>query len=292
MIVLTEVMTVGELRAGAKQITAIELIADLNSRDDEKHENELRALTITSMAYSQFEIILKLLVEKKRSDKIKYLNVSHNSLESIPQDIGQLTELQQLYLCRNKLTALPKEIWACKKIQCLNAEHNKIITLAEEIGGCLELKELYLMGNPIEKLPYAIGRCMALEKIFVNGPSPSMVLDKSEECKKRWEDLRNTYFARAQAIVDFFSNTSSTSSTIATKMPNGLPEIIISYADSGIDLAPSAHTFLLDEFSVARLNVLFAVCKQSKKADQDNSKDSTEKALQPAASKLLPKTTS
>lgn len=73
MIVLTEAMTVGELRAGSKQITATKLIADLNSCDDEKHENELRALTITSMTYSQFEIILKLLVEKKDSIKLSTL---------------------------------------------------------------------------------------------------------------------------------------------------------------------------------------------------------------------------
>lgn len=274
---LTEAMTVGELRAGSKQITATKLIADLNSCDDEKHENELRALTITSMTYSQFEIILKLLVEKKRFNKIKYLNVRDNSLESIPQDIGQLTELQQLYLCRNKLTALPKEIWDCKKIQRLNAEHNKITTLAEEIGSCLELKELYLIGNPIETLPYAIGRCIALERVYVNGPFPSIVLDKSDECKKRWKNLRNTYFARALAIVDFFTASSA-------MMPNGLSGIIVSYADSGIDLVAPASTFLLEDGLVAY--------QCSKKADQDNSKDSAKKALQPAVSKLLPKITS
>ena len=65
----------------------------------------------------------------------KVLDFSNCSLTDIPAEIGNLTNLQYLYLENNSLTNLPAEICNLTNLQILNLNYNQLTNLpAEKIG--------------------------------------------------------------------------------------------------------------------------------------------------------------
>ena len=58
------------------------------------------------------------------------------------------TQLKELMLYRNKLSALPIEISRLEALEKLSLASNNLYSLPEEISNCVMLKELYLNNNP------------------------------------------------------------------------------------------------------------------------------------------------
>ncbi len=67
----------------------------------------------------------------------------------VPESIGNLTNLEELYLNFNKLESLPKSIGNLTNLKELYLNFNKLESLPENIEYLINLKELYLYGNPI-----------------------------------------------------------------------------------------------------------------------------------------------
>jgi Leucine-rich repeat (LRR) protein len=72
--------------------------------------------------------------------------MSSLDLKTLPKEIGNLTNLRELDLGHNQLTALPKEIGNLKKLTKLYLGCNQLTALPKEIGNLTSLSELYL-GN-------------------------------------------------------------------------------------------------------------------------------------------------
>ena len=70
------------------------------------------------------------------------LGLYNKGLTSLPETIGQLTSLKELWLTSNQLKSLP-----------------------ETIGQLTSLKELYLHENKLTSLPETIGQLTALEEL-------------------------------------------------------------------------------------------------------------------------------
>ncbi len=85
-----------------------------------------------------------------------------NSLHSLPEEIGKLTELVSLHLDGNQLVKLPLSIGGLIKLDNLIIEHNKLSSLPATIGELTELQTLELGYNPLVTLPDEIG---ALRKL-------------------------------------------------------------------------------------------------------------------------------
>jgi Leucine-rich repeat (LRR) protein len=65
---------------------------------------------------------------------ITALDLSEAGLTYLPQEIGQLSQLQWLYLNQNQLTALPAEIGQLSQLQYLYLNQNQLTALPAEIG--------------------------------------------------------------------------------------------------------------------------------------------------------------
>ncbi|MHA1386077.1 MAG: leucine-rich repeat domain-containing protein, partial [Candidatus Helarchaeota archaeon] len=77
------------------------------------------------------------------------MNLGDNQLTTLPESIGNLKSLKELYLEGNELTTLPESIGNLKSLKELYLRNNKLTALPESLGGLDNLKTLYLAGNPL-----------------------------------------------------------------------------------------------------------------------------------------------
>jgi Leucine-rich repeat (LRR) protein len=82
---------------------------------------------------------------------LKKLNLRNNKLKKLPESIGQLTKLEKLSLADNNLESLPESIGQMRITVSLDLSGNNLESLPESIEGLTDLEELYLSGNPISK---------------------------------------------------------------------------------------------------------------------------------------------
>ena len=80
-------------------------------------------------------------------------NQSHGNIESIPYEIGNLTNLVELYLNYNNLTSLPESIGNLSNLEEMNVSYNKLETLPESIGNLENLEILFINDNSLVSIP-------------------------------------------------------------------------------------------------------------------------------------------
>jgi Leucine-rich repeat (LRR) protein len=94
---------------------------------------------------------------------LQELDISYNKVKIIPKEIGNLINLQNLLMSRNKLKTLPKEIVNLINLQYLFLDINKLKTLPIEIIN-IRNAEVYYYSNPIEYLPPQVIRYLERNK--------------------------------------------------------------------------------------------------------------------------------
>ncbi|MFT5779298.1 MAG: Leucine-rich repeat (LRR) protein [Crocinitomicaceae bacterium] len=100
--------------------------------------------------------------------EVKVLRLFGNQIDSISERIGELENLEELFLGRNLLTSLPASIGKLKKLRILSVQNNNLISLPDEIGDLESLEELYLNQNDLIALPETIGNLKELVVMKVN----------------------------------------------------------------------------------------------------------------------------
>ncbi|MBN9523412.1 leucine-rich repeat domain-containing protein [bacterium] len=78
-------------------------------------------------------------------------------LTELPESLGQLTQLQELYIGQNQLTGLPEALGRLPMLRHLDLHQNRLTGLPEALGGLTQLRELYLSQNQLTGLPEALG---------------------------------------------------------------------------------------------------------------------------------------
>ena len=89
------------------------------------------------------EINLNSFGVKIKGENIIKLGLWACKLTTLPESIGNLSLLKELYLRENHLLTLPESIGNLKSLRILNLNHNPLTTLPESIGNLSLLKERF-----------------------------------------------------------------------------------------------------------------------------------------------------
>lgn len=80
--------------------------------------------------------------------KLRWLILTNNEIESLPDSIGQCHRLQKCMLAGNRLTALPDEMSHCRKLGLLRLSSNRLMEIPPWLFHLPELSFLSFAGNP------------------------------------------------------------------------------------------------------------------------------------------------
>lgn len=121
----------------------------------------------TSLDFAKYGKINSIPKEINTFKNLKYLSFRGLPLESLPDEIGDLTDLEELNLEFTRLEILPATIGKLKKLKILTLYYSKLTELPDEIGNLTSLEELDLGDNLILKLPSSIGKLRNLKKLVL-----------------------------------------------------------------------------------------------------------------------------
>ncbi|QQP52013.1 Leucinerich repeatcontaining protein 40like, partial [Caligus rogercresseyi] len=88
-----------------------------------------------------------------RWDSLDELDVSHNALETLPSDIGYLSQLTRLCFSHNVISSLPSELSFLRRLTLVELSHNKIKSIGDTFSESSSLEQLYLQNNEITDFP-------------------------------------------------------------------------------------------------------------------------------------------
>uniref|UniRef100_A0A8D1SR70 PDZ domain-containing protein n=1 Tax=Sus scrofa TaxID=9823 RepID=A0A8D1SR70_PIG len=100
--------------------------------------------------------------------KLEQLDLGGNDLEVLPDTLGALPNLRELWLDRNQLSALPPELGNLRRLVCLDVSENRLEELPTELGGLVLLTDLLLSQNLLQRLPDGIGQLKQLSILKVD----------------------------------------------------------------------------------------------------------------------------
>ena len=100
--------------------------------------------------------------------QLQRLFVSHNQLSMLPEAIGQLTQLRNLDISQNQLSTLPEAIGQLTQLRNLDVSQNQLSTLPEAIGQLTRLESLILIDNELTMLPEVIGKLTRLLNLILS----------------------------------------------------------------------------------------------------------------------------
>jgi leucine-rich repeat protein SHOC2 len=136
------------------------------------------------------------------------LRLVDNNLNTLPESIGNLTNLRELRLYQNQLKTLPDSIANLQQLTWLSLSLNRLTVFPEQIAELTNLSGLRLNGNQLTVLPQTITKLINLTHLDISGNplidlSILNQLPKIETVKfwginlprKYWIDLRSIPFA-------------------------------------------------------------------------------------------------
>lgn len=109
------------------------------------------------------------------------LNLSHNQMAKLPDELSDLSSLERLDISHNSFLTLPSVVFKMKKLKILNANTNKIFEIDfDHLDlGNNSLQSVDLRFNPLTGICYDI-----LKAAKVN-----FKIEVSDRQKEEWEDL-------------------------------------------------------------------------------------------------------
>ncbi len=108
------------------------------------------------------------IIGKAKAQQTDKLDLSNHGITELPEEIGQLKNLSQLYLSGNYLRELPKSLFQLRNLAMLYLNANHLAQVPEEIGQLKKLAILDLSQNQMSQLPRAIVQLKTLTILYLN----------------------------------------------------------------------------------------------------------------------------
>ena len=99
------------------------------------------------------------------------LNGFLDKFEVLPEEICQISHLNQLYASGLKMTVLPASIGQLENLKVLNLANNQLKVLPAEIGQLTQLRKLNLKSNNLTSLPPELSGLKELKTLILTGNS-------------------------------------------------------------------------------------------------------------------------
>ncbi|KAK8937082.1 hypothetical protein KSP39_PZI011803 [Platanthera zijinensis] len=186
------------VNAGVGEVTGIYLKKASPEIKALGHENEkLNLIKLASLIeISSKKGIRDLNLQNKLMDEVDWLpnsmaklsslttlNLSENSLLSLPTAIGFLSSLTELSFRANRITELPNSMGDLLSLSHLNMAANQISSLPMFLGKLVNLVELNCSSNKLSSLPDAIGQLIHLKKLNIEANNIEEIPHTIGNCK-------------------------------------------------------------------------------------------------------------
>ncbi len=100
-------------------------------------------------------------------DTLADLFMKFNNLSALPDSIGNLIKLRRLSFMENQLTVLPESFGNMISLQECSISRNHFKTLPESFGNLKSILTLWLYSNELESLPASFGELKTLERLYI-----------------------------------------------------------------------------------------------------------------------------
>ena len=125
---------------------------------------------------------------------IEYLDLSHNSLSTLPSGVGFLTKCTKFVASHNKLVELPDEVGFLRSVQLFDLSHNELKSTPDSTKELSNVEQMYLHHNWLIKLPN-LRKCAHLKELLIGFNRIEQLTD---------EDVENT--ANQLKVLDLRDN--------------------------------------------------------------------------------------
>jgi len=98
--------------------------------------------------------------------QLRYLNLSNNSLASLPVEIGDLSELRTLRLSRNRIRmneGLAQAVGRLGQLDTLDMSENPLGAVSLRLGALSRLREVSVRRSNLQQIPVGLEQCGQLE---------------------------------------------------------------------------------------------------------------------------------
>lgn len=123
---------------------------------------------LSSEDQAAYDAALALILEARDTNATE-LRLNHMRIRYLPPEIGQLQNLEVLYLQSNYFSQLPPEIGQLSNLRELYLYHNALTELPPEIGQLQNLVKLDIHHNDVLQYPYEITQLNNLEILNLSG---------------------------------------------------------------------------------------------------------------------------
>jgi hypothetical protein len=115
------------------------------------------------------------------ADTLEILDLSGNSLSTLPDDFSLLTKLRIIFCSNNDFIVLPDVLGRCPELSMVGFKANRIRKVSAKAMP-VKLRWLILTDNDIEELPKEIGNCSQLQKLMLAGNRLKTLPDSLVNC--------------------------------------------------------------------------------------------------------------
>lgn len=99
--------------------------------------------------------------------QLEEIDLSYNNIKQLPDSLFRLTNLKTILMTRNELETIPAAIGELKKLERLDISYNKLSFLPPEIGKLEKLASFDGSFNKLEELPLELVDLVSLKKLYL-----------------------------------------------------------------------------------------------------------------------------